>query len=115
MADKLRSPVMRSEDVRQAFADVTDLLKQIRRQQLELEAYGTVTRLALGALLRATPPAAWAEVAARLSAEPAALLGPDLPAESPLGRAVLQEAARMAAALAPDPHPQDPGPSLPGA
>jgi hypothetical protein len=94
-----RSPVVRSGDLRETFDDITTLLKEIRRQQLDLEAYGMVTRLALGALLRAVPPEARAQVAARLEEPPASLLGPDLPPDSPLGRAVLEEAARMAAAL----------------
>ncbi len=94
-----RSPVIRSADLHETFGDITSLLKEIRRQQLELEAYGTVTRLALGALLRAVPEEARAAVAARLAEPAESLLGPDLPAESPLGRAVLEEAGRMAAAL----------------
>jgi S1-C subfamily serine protease len=98
MADKT-APVMRSQDLRETLNDITGLLMEMRRQQLELEAYGQVTRLALGALLRAVPPEARAQVAARLSEPAEALLGPDVPPGSPLGRAVLEEAARMAAAL----------------
>jgi hypothetical protein len=94
-----RSPIVRSGDLRETFDDITTLLKQIRSQQLELEAYGMVTRLALGALLRAVPEEARAQVAARLAEPAETLLGPDIPPESPLGRAVLEEAGRMAAAL----------------
>jgi hypothetical protein len=94
----MKSPVVRSGDLRETLNDITDLLKQIRRQQLDLEAYGMVTRLALGALLRATPEAR-AAVAARLNDAPEALLGPDIPPESPLGRAVVEEARRLATAL----------------
>jgi hypothetical protein len=94
-----RSPVIRSADLHETFGDITSLLKDIRRQQLELEAYGMVTRLALGALLRAVPEEARVAVAARLAEPAGSLLGPDLPPESPLGRAVLEEAGRMAAAL----------------
>ncbi|HEV7268946.1 MAG TPA: hypothetical protein VGN83_29165 [Falsiroseomonas sp.] len=98
MADKPRSLPMRSEDLRETLKDITDLLMQIRRQQLEMEAYGTVTRLALAALLRTQPDAA-RTVAARLAEPPEALLGPGIPPDSPLGRAVLAEATRLAAAL----------------
>ncbi len=94
-----RSPVIRSADLHETFGDITSLLKEIRQQQLDLEAYGMVTRLALGALLRAVPEEARAAVAARLAEPAESLLGPDLPPESPLGRAVLEEASRMAAAL----------------
>jgi hypothetical protein len=93
-------PTVRSEDLRETFAGITEVLKQIRRQQLELEAQGTVTRLALGALLRTVPEEARAAVAARLAEPAGSLLGPDLPPDSPLGRAVLEEAARLASALA---------------
>jgi hypothetical protein len=98
MADKPRPSPIRSEDLRETFKDITDLLMQIRRQQLELEAYGTVSRLALGALLRAQPEGARA-VVSRLRDAPEALLGPDIPPDSPLGRAVLAEAGRMAETL----------------
>ncbi len=99
MADKPTAPIVRSADLRATLDDITGLLMTIRREQLQLEAYGQVTRLALGALLRALTPEARAAVAARLSEAPAALLGPDIPPASPLGRAVLEEAGRMAAAL----------------
>jgi hypothetical protein len=99
MAEKTDPPLMRSKDLRATLDDITDLLMTMRREQMQLEAYGQVTRLALGALLRAVPAEARAAVAARLSAAPESLLGPDLPASSPLGQAVLEEAARMAAAL----------------
>jgi hypothetical protein len=92
---------VRSENLRETFDDIMALLKQMRQQQLEQEAYAMVTRLALGALLRAATPEMRAAVAARLAEPPEALLGPDLPPESPLGRAVLEEAGRMAAALRP--------------
>jgi hypothetical protein len=92
-------PSVKTEDLRETLRDITGLLMQMRKQQLEQEAYGMVTRLALGALLRATPEAARAQVAARLSEAPESLLGADIPAESPLGRAVLEEARRLAAAL----------------
>jgi hypothetical protein len=98
MADKA-SPILRSADLRATLGDITDLLMTIRRQQMELEAYGQVTRLALGALVRAVPAETRAEVAARLAGPPETLLGPDVPPESPLGRAILEEAGRMAAAL----------------
>jgi hypothetical protein len=101
LADKPASPLMRSQDLRATLQDITDLLMQMRRQQLEQEAYGMVTRLALGAALRAGDAAARAQVAARLSEPAEALLGPDIPPESPLGRAVVAEATRLAAALAP--------------
>lgn len=101
MADKPASPLMRSQDLRETLQDITGLLMEMRRQQLEQEAYGMVTRLALGALLRASDAAARAQVAARLRAAPDSLLGPDIPPESPLGRAVLEEATRLADALAP--------------
>jgi hypothetical protein len=94
-------PTVRSQDLRETFADITEVLKQIRREQLELEAYGMVTRLALGALLRAVPEETRAAVAARLAEPAPSLLGPDLPPDSPLGRAVLEEAARLAATLTP--------------
>ena len=94
-----RSPVVRSGDLRETLNDIADVLKQIRHQQLALEAHGLVTRLALGAALRAMPEEARAAVTARL-ATPAALLGPDIPPDSPLGRAVVAEAERLAAALA---------------
>jgi hypothetical protein len=101
MADKPASPLMRSQDLRETLQDMTGLLMQMRRQQLEQEAYGMVTRLALGALLRAGDEAARAQVAARLRQPPEALLGPDIPPDSPLGRAVVEEATRLAEALAP--------------
>ncbi|MGG5811715.1 hypothetical protein [Falsiroseomonas sp. CW058] len=82
--------------------EMTGLMAVLRRQQLEQEAYATVTRLALGALLRAQPEEVRARVAARLSEPPEGLLGPGTPPDSPLGRAVLEEARRMAAALAPE-------------
>jgi hypothetical protein len=94
-------PTVRSEDLRETFADITAVLKQIRAQQLELEAQAIVTRLALRALLRAMPEEARASVATRLAEPPGSLLGPELPPDSPLGRAVLEEAARLSAALAP--------------
>jgi hypothetical protein len=97
----MKSPVIRSGDLRETLNDITDLLKEIRRQQLDLEAYGMVTRLALGALLRATSADQRAAVAARLREAPEALLGSDLPPESPLGRAVVEEARRLATALTP--------------
>jgi hypothetical protein len=90
-------PSVKTEDLRQTLQDITDLLMTMRRQQMQQEAYGSVTRLALGALLRTSPPEARAAVAARLG-DPAALLG-DVPAESPLGRAMTEEAARLAAAI----------------
>jgi hypothetical protein len=95
----MKSPVVRSGDLRETLDDITDLLKRIRREQLELEAYGMVTRLALGALLRAATPEQRAAVAARLGQAPESLLGPELPADSPLGRAVVEEASRLSAAL----------------
>jgi hypothetical protein len=94
----MRSPVVRSGDLRETLDAITDLLKEIRREQLQQEAYGLVTRFALGALLRAAPPEQRQAVVARLAA-PEALLGPDIPPDSPLGRAVAAEAARLAAAL----------------
>jgi len=98
MADK-QSPLMRSQDLRETLTDITDLLMTIRRQQLDQEAYGLVTRLALGALIRASGEAGRAAVAARLAEPAEALLGPDIPPESPLGRAVLEEARRLADAI----------------
>ena len=92
-------PSVKTEDLRQTLQDITDLLMTMRRQQMQQEAYGLVTRMALGALLRASPDEARAAAAARL-ADTASLLG-DIPAESPLGRAVTEEAARLAAAIAP--------------
>lgn len=83
----------------QTMDEMTSLMATIRRQQLEQEAYGMVTRLALGALLRAAGEAERAAVVARLREPAESLLGPDTPADSPLGKAVLEEAARMAAAL----------------
>jgi hypothetical protein len=94
----MRSPVVRTGDLRETLDAITDLLKEIRQQQLQQEAYGMVTRFALGALLRAAPAEQRQAVVARLSA-PEALLGADIPPDSPLGRAVVAEAARMAAAL----------------
>jgi len=90
---------LRSADLRATLDDITGLLMTIRREQLQLEAYGQVTRLALGALLRALPPEGREAVAARLTEPPESLLGPDIPPGSPLGQAVLAEAGRMAAAL----------------
>jgi hypothetical protein len=101
MAEKPASPLLRSQDLRETLQDITGLMLDMRRQQLEQEAYGMVTRLALGALLRASDPASRAQVAARLAEPVASLLGPDIPPDSPLGRAVLAEAERLAAALAP--------------
>lgn len=92
-------PTVKTEDLRETLRDITDLLMTMRRQQLDQEAYGMVTRIALGALLRGATAEQRAAVAARLSEPAASLLGPDLPPDSPLGRAVLEEAARMAAAL----------------
>ena len=103
MADKPASPLLRSQDLRETLQEMTSLLLEMRRQQLEQEAYGMVTRLALGTLLRAADEASRARVVARLREPAEALLGPDIPPESPLGRAVLEEAARLAAALAPEP------------
>jgi hypothetical protein len=97
----MKSPVVRSGDLRETLNDITDLLKEIRRQQLDLEAYGMATRLALGALLRTAAPEALGAVAARLNEAPEALLGADIPPESPLGRAVLEELRRLATALRP--------------
>jgi hypothetical protein len=98
----MRSPVVRTGDLRETLDAITDLLKEIRREQLHQEACGLVTRVALGALLRAAPAEQRQAVVARL-ATPEALLGPDIPPDSPLGRAVAAEAARLAAALsAPD-------------
>jgi hypothetical protein len=94
-------PSVKTEDLRQTLQDITDVLMTIRRQQMQQEAYGMVTRLALGAALRALPEEARAAVVARLTEPPSALLGPDLPADSPLGKAVIEEAQRVAAALAP--------------
>jgi hypothetical protein len=101
MADKPASPLMRSQDLRDTLQDITTLMMEMRRQQLEQEAYGMVTRLALGALLRATDATARADVVARLAEPPASLLGPAIPPDSALGRAVLDEARRLAAALVP--------------
>lgn len=99
MAEKPASPLMRSADLRATLDEITALLATIRREQLALEAYGQVSRLALGALLRTLPPEARAAVADRLEAPAEALLGPGIPPASPLGKAVLEEARRMAAAL----------------
>ncbi|WP_270938814.1 hypothetical protein, partial [Falsiroseomonas oryzae] len=63
-------PTVKTQDLRETLQDMTDLLMQMRRQQLELEAYGLVTRLALGALLRGADDAARARVAARLAEPP---------------------------------------------
>ncbi|MGG5821947.1 hypothetical protein [Falsiroseomonas sp. HW251] len=90
-------PSVKTEDLRQTLQDITDLLMTMRRQQMEQEAYGLVTRMALGALLRAATPEARDAVRARLT-DAASMLG-DIPAESPLGRAVTEEAARLAAAI----------------
>jgi hypothetical protein len=97
--DGTPSALARARMLVRTLDEMTALMGQLRQQQLEQEAYATVTRLALGALLRAAPPEARAAVVARLQAPAAALLGPDTAPESPLGRAVLEEAARMAAAL----------------
>ncbi|WP_237217165.1 hypothetical protein [Falsiroseomonas oryziterrae] len=94
-----QSPIMRSQDLRETLTDITDLLMTIRRQQLDQEAYGLVRRLALGALIRASGEAGRTAVATRLSEPPMALLGPDIPPDSPLGRAVLEEAARLVEAI----------------
>jgi hypothetical protein len=102
MADKPASPLLRSQDLRETLQEMTSLLLEMRRQQLEQEAYGMVTRLALGALLRAADAPSRARVVARLGEPAKALLGPDIPPDSPLGHAVLEEAARLAAALAPE-------------
>ena len=99
MALKLPIGNTRSEDLRQTFKDITDVLMQIRRQQLELEASGLVTRLALTALLRAQGTEAREAVRAKLREAPEALLGPSIPPESPLGRAVQEEAERLAGML----------------
>jgi hypothetical protein len=80
--------------------EMAALMGQLRQQQLEQEAYATVTRLALGALVRAATPEARAAVVARLNEPAEALLGSGTAPDSPLGRAVLEEAGRMAAALA---------------
>jgi len=97
MAEK--PAAMRGTDLRATLDDITGLLMTIRREQLQLEAYGQVTRLALGALLRALTPEAREAVAARLGEPAEDLLGPDIPPGSPLGKAVLEEAERMTAAL----------------
>jgi hypothetical protein len=99
MAEEKASVLGRARMLVQTLDEMTSLMATLRRQQLEMEAYATVTRLALGAALRAATPAARDAVVARLEAPHAELLGPDTPADSPLGRAVLEEAARMAAAL----------------
>jgi hypothetical protein len=103
MADKSASPLLRSQDLRETLQEMTALLMEMRCQQLEQEAYGMVTRLALGALLRSADELSRTRVMARLSEPAAALLGPDIPPDSPLGRAVQEEAARLAAALATQP------------
>jgi hypothetical protein len=90
-------PSVKTEDLRQTLQDITDLLMTMRKQQMEQEAYGLVTRMALGALLRSATPEARDAVRARL-ADTGAMLG-DIPAESPLGRAVTEEAARLAEAI----------------
>lgn len=106
-----RSLLNRARTLVSTLDEMADLMATLRRQQLEQEAYATVTRLALGALLRAAPEDARARVVARLSEPAEVLLGPDTPADSPLGRAVMEEAARMAGALsasaaaAPPPQP----------
>jgi hypothetical protein len=99
MAEEKTSVLGRARMLVQTLDEMTSLMATLRRQQLEMEAYATVTRLALGALLRATTPETRAAVVARLEEPPEVLLGPDTPRDSPLGRAVLEEAARMAAAL----------------
>jgi hypothetical protein len=91
-----RTPVVSTPHLIETLQDMTRLMAEVRRQQMEMEAYATVTRLALGALLRAVPAEARAQVAARLR-EPA-LMGEE---ETPLAKAVAEEAARMADALAP--------------
>jgi len=101
MTEKPASPLMRSQDLRDTLQEITALMLDMRRQQLEQEAYGMVTRLALGALLRGADAAARARVVARLSEPAEALLGPGIPPDSPLGRAVMEEAARLSAALSP--------------
>jgi len=93
-------PSVKTEDLRQTLQDITDLLMSMRKQQLQQEAYGLVTRMALGALLRASTPEARGAVVARLR-DSASVLG-DIPADSLLGRAVTDEAERLAAAIAPD-------------
>jgi hypothetical protein len=92
-------PSVKTEDLRQTLQDITDLLMTMRKQQMQQEAYGMVTRIALGALLRSSPDEARAAVAARL-ADQGALLG-DVPPDSPFGRAITEEAERLAAAIAP--------------
>lgn len=94
------SVLARARMLVQTLDEMTALMGQLRQQQLEQEAYATVTRLALGALVRAAAPEARAAVVARLREPPEALLGPGASPDSPLGRAVLEEARRMAAALA---------------
>jgi hypothetical protein len=89
----------RARDLVRTLDEMTSLMAEMRRQQLEQEAYATVTRLALGAALRTLPPEARTAVAARLNEPAGTLLGPDIPETSPLGRATLDEARRMAAAL----------------
>jgi hypothetical protein len=84
----------RARDLVAALQEVTDLLAEMRRQQLEMEAYATVTRLALGAALRQAGPAARGAAIARLE-DPSLHEDQD----SPLARAIATEAARMARAL----------------
>jgi hypothetical protein len=95
----MRSPVVRSGDLRETLDAITDLLKEIRREQLQQEAQAMVTRFALRALLQDAPPEQRQAVAARLGS-PEGLLGADVPPDSPLGRAAAAEAARLAASLA---------------
>ncbi len=99
---RLGPAILSGRELVDTLQDLTRLVGELRRQQLEAEAYGTVTRLALGALLRASPPEARAAVAARLREGTVALLGPDVAPDSLLAVAVAEEAARMAAALVPD-------------
>jgi hypothetical protein len=84
----------RARDLVATLQEVTDLLAEMRRQQLEMEAYATITRLALGAALRQAGPPTRAAVIARLE-DPALHEDQD----SPLARAIATEAARMATAL----------------
>ena len=109
-----RSLLSRARMLVSTLDEMTALMATLRQQQLEQEAYATVTRLALGALLRAAPEEARARVVARLSEPAEVLLGPETPPDSPLGRAVLDEAARMAAALTNPPPPTSPSPAFAG-
>ena len=109
-----RSLLSRARMLVGTLDEMTALMATLRRQQLEQEAYATVTRLALGALLRGASEQDRARVVARLSEPAGALLGPDTPPDSPLGRAVLEEAARMAAALTNPPPPPSSSPAVAG-